>query len=741
MNLGLLFQDAPLITKVSTKVNAEVNAKMNAKVNDVKSKGSVSITVETPVKSSASSFRSIFTGVVDEKKRSFTYEGDTILMVLLKAILDSLIPNTDPRRAFFGGGGEQNLGHSGQLWDLSAQTDPGEVELNVPLSAFLKWFQEKVPFSLSNDENKALRPQVETQAFPLPRNGEPDKRNVGLLLEIFERLKHGESVGLRVGNAVVTLELGQKPEQTESGSVDLGDSTVTLKLQQLIGMIEEIIHGAKPAEVLDSSGVGDQKLLTAAEPFSAGGVISRAREKTEPVLPGGPSKNAPVFGGDSARVRTSKGSKRKIVGSSNDGEKPFLKPGEQLSGLERKYLKSIEERSWMRKPESDNKGDKNSSGNKVVRQSFLDSDLQSSLQPAEPEAYLLRKPSSRLNAPVSKNRMGANQTIETTERNGRNFTTSDASQRYRSSSTNVRSTAPGAIGIESSENLRDKMEELLNRFTNLKLRFFQITSKVTSKPLPVMFRYMLQNQRSAQFSQLAAGGGYRDLPSRVAERVVTRIESGTQGVQEAQGKAESQRVHSQRFGFETWERVESQRVHSQQSQQVKAKIHQFSLKKSVDVSETTLSHQFQSFSDSPKAVDTVDVTSLTQRIQEMVKKAIDNKSDVISMRFQLVPKELGQLELEIVRESEKSYRVIFTLHRDEAREIVEKSLPILRERLREEGVEHVKFEFAQGKEWAQDRENDENPNEGHQQRGTYRQRNSDFRAFLKEVSEDDQRSD
>ncbi|RKX44582.1 MAG: hypothetical protein DRP27_06215 [Thermotogae bacterium] len=741
MNLGLLFQDTPLITKVSTKVNAKVNAKMNAKVNDVKSKGSVSITVETPVKSSASSFRSIFTGVVDEKKRSFTYEGDTILMVLLKAILDSLIPNTDPRRAFFGGGGEQNLGHSGQLWDLSAQTDPGEVELNVPLSAFLKLFQEKVPFSLSSDENKALRPQVETQAFPLPRNGKPDKRNVGLLLEIFERLKNGESVGLRVGNAVVTLELGQKPEQMESGSVDLGDSTVTSKLQQLIGIIEEIIHGAKPAEVLDSSGVGDQKLLTAAEPFSAGGVISRARERTEPVLPGGPSKNAPVFDGDSARGRTSKGSKRKIVGSSNDGEKPLLKPGEQLSGLERKYLKSIEERSWMRKPESDNKGDKNSSGNKVVRQSFLDSDLQSSLQPAEPEAYLLRKPSSHLNAPVSKNRMGANQTIETTERNGRNFTTSDASQRYRSSSTNVRSTAPGAIGIESSENLRDKMEELLNRFTNLKLRFFQITSKVTSKPLPVMFRYMLQNQRSAQFSQLAAGGGYRDLPSRVAERVVTRIESGTQGVQEAQGKAESQRVHSQRFGFETWERVESQRVHSQQSQQVKAKIHQFSLKKSVDVSETTLSHQFQSLGNSPKAVDTVDVTSLTQRIQEMVKKAIDNKSDVISMRFQLVPKELGQLELEIVRESEKFYRVIFTLHRDEAREIVEKSLPILRERLREEGVEHVKFEFAQGKEWAQDRENDENPNEGHQQRGTYRQRNSDFRAFLKEVSEDDQRSD
>lgn len=708
MNLGLLFQDVPLITKVSTEVNAEVNAKMN----DIKSKGSASITVETPVKSSASRFRSVFTGVVDERKRSFTHESDTILMVLLKAILDSLIPNTDPCRAFFGGGGEQNLGHSGQLWDLSAQTDPGKVELNVPLSALLKLFQEKVPFSLPSDDNKALRPQVE-----------PDKRNVGLLLEIFERLKDGKSVGLRVGNAVITLELGQKPEQTESGSVDLGDSTVTSKLQQLIGIIEEIIHGAKPGEVLDSSGVGDQKLLTATEPFSAGGVVSRARERTEPVLPGGPSKNALVFGGDSARVRTSKGSKGKIVGSSNDGEKPLLKPGEQLSGLERKYLKSIEERSWMRKLESDNKGDKNSSGNKVVRQSFLDSDLQSSLQPAEPEAYLLRKPSSRLNAPVSKNRMGANQTIETTERNGRNFTTSDASQRYRSSSTNVRSTVPGAIGIESSENLRDKMEELLNRFTNLKLRFFQITSKVTSKPLPVMFRYMLQNQRSAQFSQLAAGGGYRDLPSRVAERVVTRIESGTQGVQEAQGKAESQRVHSQ------------------QSQQVKAKIHQFSLKKSVDVSETTLSHQFQSFSDSPKAVDTVDVTSLTQRIQEMVKKAIDNKSDVISMRFQLVPKELGQLELEIVRESEKSYRVIFTLHRDEAREIVEKSLPILRERLREEGVEHVKFEFAQGKEWAQDRENDENPNEGHQQRGTYRQRNSDFKAFLKEVSEDDQRSD
>jgi len=694
MNLGPFFQNALLITEVNTRVNS------------VKSKGFASAVVKTPVKSSTSSFYSILTNAVGEKRKSFAHEDDMILMVLLKAVLDSLIPDTNPRRAFFGNGAEQNLEKSGQLWNNS-----GEVELNIPLSTFLKLLQEDGLSSFSSSENEVLRPQVKTREIPLSPNDGLGKRDAELLLEILKRLKSGEDVEFRVGDTVITLKL----ERIEGGSVDLGDSTVTSKLRQVRD--EEINRGVKPAmgqkqnqEILsqtnahagrgpdqeafvlklsvrhekssNNNGIGDLKVLATAEPFSAGSVISKAREKTEPVCPGRPSKNARVFGRDSARERNSKG---KILESSEDGEKLLVQLKEQLSGLVKKHLKSAKERSsgtWVRKMDSDNK---------VVREP-LDPDLQSSLQPAESKG-------TRLNASISKSQTEANQT---TGRNWRNVTASGSSQRQRGSLTDVRSAGSGAISIGSGESLKNRVEELLNRFTNLKLRFFQITSKIAFKPLPVTFRSMWQGKGNSQFGQLSAGRVYHDLPSRV----VTRIESGTQ------------------------EKAEFQRVRSQQSQRFKAKTHQFSF----------LSHQAQSLNNSPKAVDTADVTSLTQRIQEMVKKTIDSKSDVISMRFQLVPKELGKLELEIVREAEKSYRVIFTLHRDEAREIVEKSLPILRERLREEGVEHVKFEFTQGKEWAQNRESEENPNNGHQQRGAYRQRNSDFKAFLKEVSEDDQRS-
>lgn len=256
----------------------------------------------------------------------------------------------------------------------------------------------------------------------------------------------------------------------------------------------------------------------------------------------------------------------------------------------------------------------------------------------------------------------------------------------------------------SSNPRESQLSELIDRFAKLKLQSIRITPKMSFKPLISEAGVVDQSRIEVQQSSAKV---YRDLPSRSPSN--------------PKGLEPNKEPESHQTGERT---VASSEVKTSGSDKENA----------VDIAAPNRHSQNPTTINT--RVDQVEITSLNQRIQEIMKNALNSRENVISIRFQLVPKELGQIELEIVREAEKSYRVIFTLHRDEAKEIIEKSLPVLRERLKEEGVEHVKFEFTHSRDWADDSENEENPNSNHHnQREGYRRSNSSFKAFLKEVSD------
>lgn len=131
-------------------------------------------------------------------------------------------------------------------------------------------------------------------------------------------------------------------------------------------------------------------------------------------------------------------------------------------------------------------------------------------------------------------------------------------------------------------------------------------------------------------------------------------------------------------------------------------------------------------------------------VKQIVEKFIDvgtniKKNEIITVKIQLHPPKLGEMNLEITKD-EHGYRVVFNVTRKDSHDLLEKVIPMLRERFKDEGINDVRFEVHQRDREEQrgyeEGERRDTPNHQQQQR-QWKKRY--FATFLEEVNDDDKR--
>jgi len=130
-------------------------------------------------------------------------------------------------------------------------------------------------------------------------------------------------------------------------------------------------------------------------------------------------------------------------------------------------------------------------------------------------------------------------------------------------------------------------------------------------------------------------------------------------------------------------------------------------------------------------------------IKQIVEKFIDigtniKKNEIITVKIQLHPPKLGEMNLEITRD-EHGYRVVFNVTRKDSHDLLEKVIPMLRERLKDEGINDVRLEVHQ-----RDQEEQRDYEQGERRDAPYHQQQRQwkrryFATFLEEVNDDDKR--
>lgn len=701
MNMGSLFQTIKLLSPAITNTKAD-------KLQD----STTAKFFAGAAESKNLTFQSVLSKFMNEKNKtsSNVSSADNTLLNFLNALL-FVLSNTS---------GTDSSG-----------------ENHAEKSALESWLSGQ--FKLSQTKSTTVQAVFQSNTTTNPNTGYVP------LSDIAEGLKTGKTVTVYLGPFTLELQL------LSTGKNGVDREELSQNLSKLFKLLDQFVsantseNASSPTqkEIDDQSLVhrlpdGSKLRITIKEgeldelpDFSSqlsliNESLSRiAEEKNRKLLPGNPSKSFYVPDAASRKLkedftgRNSEISNDLITelkeGISRFTGEHFEFAGERINGVKSQIFVKL----------LDNENNENDVGNVQIHRAAIETQEYKSMNQTQPDSsreefkvsqkqYIEKEHLSEQTDNYIKAGLSSSSTARTVSGQAeeiQNHSSNISFQRKNLSNNLLEKTAQTESGSThqnfSSNPRENQLSELMDRFAKLKLQSIRITPKMSFQPLISEAGVVDQSRIEVQQSSAKV---YRDLPSRSP--------SNPKGLE----------LNKEPQSHQTGERTIA-------SSEVKASG---SDKENV-VDIAAPNRHSQTLTTINTRVDQIEITSLNQRIQEIMKNALNSRENVISIRFQLVPKELGQIELEIVREAEQSYRVIFTLHRDEAKEIIEKSLPVLRERLKEEGVEHVKFEFTHSREWADDSENEENPNsDHHNQRGGYRRSNSSFKAFLKEVSDNAQ---